>query len=92
MDTGSILVLDDDFDINNIVKLALRNHGYNVFGFTDPLLALEHFKSNHSTYSLVLSDLRMPVMNGIHKTSSKTEDRWVYPKANINKKIEWYYR
>jgi DNA-binding NtrC family response regulator len=64
MDTGSILVLDDDFDINNIIKLALQNHGYNVFGFTDPVLALEHFKSNHSTYSLVLSDLRMPVMNG----------------------------
>ena len=42
MDTGSILVLDDDFDINNIIKLALRNHGYNVFGFTDPSLALEH--------------------------------------------------
>ena len=64
MDTGSILVLDDDFDINNIIRLALQNHGYNVFGFTDPSLALEHFKSNHSTYSLVLSDLRMPVMNG----------------------------
>jgi DNA-binding NtrC family response regulator len=64
MDTGSILVLDDDSDINNIIKLALQNHGYNVLGFTDPVLALEHFKLNHSTYSLVLSDLRMPVMNG----------------------------
>jgi len=64
IETGSILVLDDDFDINNIIKLALQNHGYNVFGFTDPLLALEHFRINHSTYSLVLSDLRMPVMNG----------------------------
>jgi DNA-binding response OmpR family regulator len=62
--TGSILVLDDDFDINNIIKLALQSHGYDVFGFTDPLLALEHFRINHSTYSLVLSDLRMPVMNG----------------------------
>jgi DNA-binding NtrC family response regulator len=64
IETGSILVLDDDFDINNIIKLALQNHGYDVFGFTDPLLALEHFRINHSTYSLVLSDLRMPVMNG----------------------------
>ena len=63
-DTGSILVLDDDFDINNMLKMALQKHGYNVFGFTDPLLALEHFRINHSTYSLVISDLRMPVMNG----------------------------
>jgi DNA-binding response OmpR family regulator len=40
-------VLDDDSDINNIIKLALQNHGYNVLGFTDPVLALEHFKLNH---------------------------------------------
>lgn len=64
IDTGSILVLDDDFDINNLIKVALQNHGYNVFGFTDPLLALEHFKINLSIYSLVMSDLRMPLMNG----------------------------
>ena len=44
--------------------MALQSHGYDVFGFTDPLLASEHFRINHSTYSLVLSDLRMPVMNG----------------------------
>jgi DNA-binding NtrC family response regulator len=61
---GSILVLDDDFDINNLLKISLKKKGYNVFGFTDPLLALEHFKINHSIYSLVISDLRMPVMSG----------------------------
>jgi DNA-binding NtrC family response regulator len=54
---GSILILDDDFDITTVIKIALQRHGYNVFGFTDPFLALEHFKINHSTYS----DLRMPV-------------------------------
>ena len=64
VETGSILVVDDDFDINNMLKMSLQKHGYNVFGFTDPLLALEHFKINHSTYSLVISDLRMPEMNG----------------------------
>ena len=63
--SGSILVLDDDFDITTLIKFALQRHGYNVFGFTDPFLALEHFKINHSTYSLVISDLRMPSMSGI---------------------------
>jgi CheY-like chemotaxis protein len=29
-------------------------------------LALEHFKINHSNYSLVISDLRMPVMSGLN--------------------------
>jgi YesN/AraC family two-component response regulator len=37
----------------------------NVMGFTDSTLALEHFKLNHSNYSLILSDFRIPVMNGI---------------------------
>lgn len=62
--TGSILVLDDDFDINTLFKMALQKQGYNVFCFTDPFLALEHFKINQSTYSLVISDLRMPCMSG----------------------------
>jgi len=62
--TGSILVLDDDFDIATLIKMALQKDGHNVFSFTDPLLALEHFKLKHSIYSLVMSDLRMPNMSG----------------------------
>ena len=61
---GSILVLDDDFDITTLIKISLQRHGYNVFGFTDPFLALGDFKINHSTYSLVIFDLRMPSMSG----------------------------
>jgi DNA-binding NtrC family response regulator len=44
--------------------MALQKKGYDVFGFTDPLLALEHFKINHEICNLVISDLRMPGMNG----------------------------
>jgi response regulator RpfG family c-di-GMP phosphodiesterase len=36
-----------------------------VFGFTNSPLALEHFKMNQSQYSLVLSDFRIPEMDGI---------------------------
>jgi DNA-binding response OmpR family regulator len=59
-----VLVLDDEFDIVAIMKHSLQKHGYHVFGFTDPLLALEHFMLNYKGYSLVISDVRMPVMNG----------------------------
>lgn len=61
---GSILVLDDDFDINMLIKISLQKIGYDVFGFTNPVLALEHFRMNHQTYSLVISDIRIPIMNG----------------------------
>ena len=61
----SILVLDDDPDIGNIFKLGLqRKFGSDVFAFTDPFLALEHFKLNSERYGLVISDVRMPAMNG----------------------------
>lgn len=61
----SILVLDDDPDIGNIFKLGLqKKFAYNVFAFTDPFLALEHFKLNSEIYGLVISDVRMPAMNG----------------------------
>lgn len=59
-----ILVLDDDFDVINIFRLGLEKYGLNVFGFTDPVLALEHFKINRERYAIVVSDIRMPTMNG----------------------------
>lgn len=61
----SILVLDDEFDIVNVIKLGLnKTNNLKVYGFTDPLLALEHFKLNAAEYGLVISDIRMPKMNG----------------------------
>lgn len=59
-----IQVIDDDFDILNTIKLYLQRAGLNVFGFTDPNLALEHFRINCKHYALVISDIRMPAMNG----------------------------
>jgi DNA-binding NtrC family response regulator len=60
----SILVVDDELDIVLIFKQALSRQGYTVFGFTDPLLALEHFKVNSADYGLVITDVRMPRMSG----------------------------
>jgi DNA-binding NtrC family response regulator len=63
------MVLDDDYDIAELVKMALQRNGFeNVFAFTDSLLALEHFKVNREDYSLVISDIRMPGLNGFEFT------------------------
>jgi DNA-binding NtrC family response regulator len=51
-------------DIVVIFRQALSMHGYTVYGFTDPTLALEHFKTNAKDYALVISDVRMPQMDG----------------------------
>ena len=47
-----------------IFKQALSRRGYIVFGFTDPLLALEHFRVNSADYGLVITDVRMPQISG----------------------------
>src|SRR5215213_7249769 len=59
-----VQIVDDEFDILNVIKLYLQQAGLNVFGFTDPNLALEHFRINCKDYTLVISDIRMPAMNG----------------------------
>jgi DNA-binding NtrC family response regulator len=62
---SKIMVVDDDFDIATLVKITLQKDGFkNVFAFTKPSLALEHFKINYKDYSLVIADIRMPKMNG----------------------------
>jgi DNA-binding NtrC family response regulator len=48
-----------------LTRMALQKEGFDVNGFTDPLLALEHFRANYDSYNIVISDLRMPAMNGI---------------------------
>ena len=59
------MVLDDDFELAALVKQILQKDVFkNVFVFSDPLLALEYFRINHKDYSIIISDIRMPTMNG----------------------------
>jgi CheY-like chemotaxis protein len=43
-------------------------------------LALEHFRINHKDYSLIVSDIRMPTMNGFEFVR---EARKIDPKVKI---------
>lgn len=61
-----IAIIDDEPDLAYLFKEALNQiNGIQVFAFTDPLLALEHFKANHRNYIVVISDYRMPTMTGM---------------------------
>ena len=73
----SILSLDDDFGIIVTIKDSLQKRGFNVYGFTDPFLALEHFGLNAANHGLVISNFRMPQMNGFEfiKKSKKYNQR-----------------
>ena len=74
-----VAVIDDEADLAYLFKEALSQiDGIQVFAFTDPLLALEHFKANHQNYRVVISDYRMPTMTGM-ELLSKIKD--VSPEA-----------
>lgn len=59
------MVVDDEKDILTMTAMALERYGYKVEAFNDPVEALQRFKDNPNDFSLVLTDIRMPVMDGI---------------------------
>jgi DNA-binding NtrC family response regulator len=62
----SILAVDDEYDIVNLIKQSLERGGqHRVCVFIDVLEALNHFKlDSKDHHDIVISDIRMPGMNG----------------------------
>ena len=67
IDSRMVSVVDDDVGTATFFHEALRQNidGISVFSFTDPVEAFEHFIENKENYALVISDLRMPGLNGL---------------------------
>ena len=63
---GLIAVVDDELDIAQLFRDTLQTtNGFTIFAFTDPTVAFEHFTLNREDYTLIISDLRMPSINGM---------------------------
>jgi DNA-binding NtrC family response regulator len=62
---AKLLVVDDDSDIVQVLKLGLLKNRFLVEAFTNPDEALQSFKANAESYCLILSDVRMPGLSGI---------------------------
>ena len=62
-----VSIVDDDVYVAQLFHEALSENidGISVFSFTDPIMAFEHFLKNKENYALVISDLRMPGLNGL---------------------------
>ncbi|HKQ21466.1 MAG TPA: response regulator [Nitrososphaeraceae archaeon] len=61
-----VAIVDDEKDITGLFTDALKRiDGISIVAFNDPTIALEHFKTNFDAYAVVISDFRMPEINGI---------------------------
>ena len=61
-----VVIVDDDLEITLLFREALKDISrVKIFTFTDPVLTLEHFQINEYAYVLVISDFKMPGLNGM---------------------------
>ena len=75
--TKSILIVDDDIFILDVLAKAFRFHGYKVFMAENGVVGLDIF--NKEQIDIVLTDIRMPGLSGkelaifIRKESPQTK-------------------
>ena len=66
----TIAIIDDEIDLVNLFQEALENNGFKVCAFTDPIQAFNTLEKKIQEYGLILSDFRMPNLNG-HELCTK---------------------
>ena len=69
--TSTILVVDDDPQILRMLKTSLQTNGYDVQTALNGVAALEQMQQHQP--DLVITDLSMPVMNGVELTQKIRE-------------------
>jgi two-component system cell cycle sensor histidine kinase/response regulator CckA len=76
----TVLLVEDEVEILNLAKTALRKHGYNVLSAQSPSEALALCEKYGGTVDLLITDVVMPGMNG-KELKDKIEVR--YPDIKV---------
>src|SRR5689334_21157269 len=70
----TVLVIDDDAEIRELLRVALTSDGYHVAGVSNGREAL-HYLRSHADICIVLLDLALPVMDGAQFRRAQLLDR-----------------
>jgi two-component system, cell cycle sensor histidine kinase and response regulator CckA len=76
----TILVVDDDPEVLSLAVDILRMAGYNILSTTDPRHALRLARTHAEPLHLLLTDVVMPLMNGMQLA---TEVQALRPEVKI---------
>jgi two-component system cell cycle sensor histidine kinase/response regulator CckA len=60
----SILIVDDEYSVRNVLTLALQHLGYEVVAASSGSEAISKFRNRGKSFDLVLLDMLMPQMSG----------------------------
>ena len=75
-----ILLVEDDDSVRAFVKRALEFDGHDVTPVEDGATALEVLQRENGAFALMVSDIKMPVMDGIALALNSARD---YPELPI---------
>ncbi len=67
MAKGKIIVVDDEQDVRDVIRLQLEQKGFNILEATNGQEAIDLLRTgdNMVNVGLILCDIRMPKVNGV---------------------------
>lgn len=77
---SKILIVEDDEPVRTLAARALERDGHSVDTAEDGELGLDQIRSQGGAYDLVVSDIRMPAMDGIEMAKAASR---LYPELKI---------
>ena len=69
-----MLVIDDDADVRELLRIALAADGYEVASVANGREAL-HYLRSHADVCIILLDLLLPIMDGSQFRTAQLRDR-----------------
>lgn len=81
----SILIVDDEREIADLIEVYLKNDGYTVYKFYNGMDALACVASTH--LDLAILDVMLPDIDGFH-ICQKIREQYFYPIIMLTAKVE----
>jgi DNA-binding NtrC family response regulator len=70
---SNIAIVDDEQDLVELYSVVLKSVGLTPVGYTCPMKAFEDIESKPMSYNMLITDVKMPKMNGYQLVKKVSE-------------------